>query len=125
MSTLSNAKPNEAGKNLPTLDLHSMLSPEVQNSQTGVSVECAPDETKQWFVLRISYGRYSKVCDNLRTRFIEFYLPLHHTIKIRNNRKKKIYKYNSMMNSIKQQILPMSIFMWLSLNFVTTKAGTK
>jgi len=31
--------------------------PEAKSSQTGVSVEYAPDATKQWFVFRASYGR--------------------------------------------------------------------
>lgn len=51
--------------------------PEANSSQTGGSVENAPNETPQWYVLRISYGRAKKANDMLMAKDIETYLPLH------------------------------------------------
>lgn len=51
--------------------------PEANGSQTGVSVGNAPAETKQWYVMRISYGRAQKANDFLSGKGFETYLPLH------------------------------------------------
>jgi len=41
----------------------SFAFPEAKSSQTGVSVRYAPAEDKQWFVLRIKYGKTQAVAD--------------------------------------------------------------
>ena len=51
--------------------------PEANGSQTGVSVENAQSETKQWYVLRVSYGRAEKSNELLTAKGIETHLPLH------------------------------------------------
>ena len=51
--------------------------PEANGSQTGVSVENAQTETKQWYVLRVSYGRAEKANELLKAKGIETHLPLH------------------------------------------------
>lgn len=41
----------------------SLAFPEAISSKTGVSVRCIPDKDKQWFVLRIKYGKAQTVAD--------------------------------------------------------------
>ena len=63
--------------------------PEANGSQTGVSVENAQSETKQWYVLRVSYGRAVKANELLKAKGIETHLPLHTTYKGVNGKRIK------------------------------------
>ena len=63
--------------------------PEANGSQTGVSVENAQTETKQWYVLRVSYGRAEKANELLKAKGIETHLPLHTIYKEVNGKPKK------------------------------------
>ena len=63
--------------------------PEANGSQTGVSVENAQTETKQWYVLRVSYGRAEKANELLKAKGIETHLPLHTTYKEVNGKRIK------------------------------------
>ena len=63
--------------------------PEANGSQTGVSVENAQSETKQWYVLRVSYGRAEKANELLKAKGIETHLPLHTIYKEVNGKRKK------------------------------------
>ena len=63
--------------------------PEANGSQTGVSVRNAQSETKQWYVLRVSYGRAEKANDLLSAKGLETYLPLHSIYKEVNGKRKK------------------------------------
>ena len=63
--------------------------PEANGSQTGVSVENAQSETKQWYVLRVSYGRAVKANELLKAKGIETHLPLHTTNKEVNGKRIK------------------------------------
>lgn len=63
--------------------------PEANGSQTGVSVENAQSETRQWYVLRVSYGRAEKANEILKAKGIETYLPLHTIYKEVNGKRKK------------------------------------
>lgn len=45
--------------------LTSFAFPEAKSSQTGVSVRYAPAADKQWFVLRIKYGKAQTVADSI------------------------------------------------------------
>ena len=63
--------------------------PEANGSQTGVSVENAQSETKQWYVLRVSYGRAEKANELLKAKGIETHLPLHTIYKEVNGKPKK------------------------------------
>ncbi len=44
----------------------------------GVSVENGHDATKQWYVLRVSYGRTAKAKEVIESKGIECYAPLHY-----------------------------------------------
>ena len=63
--------------------------PEANGSQTGVSVENAQSETKQWYVLRVSYGRAVKANELLKAKGIETHLPRHTTNKEVNGKRIK------------------------------------
>lgn len=63
--------------------------PEANSSQTGVSVRNAQSETKQWYVLRVSYGRAEKANELLKAKGIETHLPLHTIYKEVNGKRKK------------------------------------
>ena len=63
--------------------------PEANGSQTGVSVENAQSESKQWYVLRVSYGRAEKANELLTAKGIETHLPLHTTYKEVNGKRIK------------------------------------
>ena len=63
--------------------------PEANGSQTGVSVENAQSETKQWYVLRVSYGRAEKANELLKAKEIVTHLPLHTIYKEVNGKRKK------------------------------------
>ena len=63
--------------------------PEANGSQTGVSVENAQSETKQWYVLRVSYGRAEKANELLKAKGIETHIPLHTIYKELNGKRKK------------------------------------
>ena len=63
--------------------------PEANGLQTGVSVENAQSETKQWYVLRVSYGRAEKANELLTAKGIKTHLPLHTIYKEVNGKRKK------------------------------------
>lgn len=63
--------------------------PEANGSQTGVSVRNAQSETKQWYVLRVSYGRAEKANDLLTSKGIETYIPFHTVYKEVDGKLKK------------------------------------
>ena len=87
---LSNANPRRGGTEPPYVGFASGVSPEAQSSQTGVSVRYAQDDTKKWYVLRSSYGRASKAKTYFDKHSIECYMPLHHIIKIIDDKKKRV-----------------------------------
>ena len=63
--------------------------PEAHGSETGVSVENVPAEKRQWYVLRVSYGRAEKANEILTAKGIETYLPLHTVYKEVDGKRKK------------------------------------
>lgn len=54
----------------------------------GVSVENVSSEAKQWFVLRVSYGRILKAKELLEKQAIECYVPMRHKQINKNGRKR-------------------------------------
>ena len=77
------------GKEPQRFGLTASATPEANGSQTGVSVENAQSETKQWYVLRVSYGRAEKANEILKAKGIETHLPLHAIYKEVNGKRKK------------------------------------
>ena len=54
-----------------------------------MSVENVPSENKQWFVLRVTYGRILKAKALIETKVLECYVPLRYK-HINKNGKKRI-----------------------------------
>ena len=77
------------GKEPQRFGLTASAIPEANGSQTGVSVENAQSETKQWYVLRVSYCRAEKANEILQAKGIETHLPLHSIYKEVNGKRKK------------------------------------
>ncbi|WP_419569043.1 hypothetical protein [Prevotella sp.] len=58
-ASLYNGQPTDTRLSCPSARLTS-CTPSISTNKGGVSVENAPTENKQWFVLRVSYGRILK-----------------------------------------------------------------
>lgn len=58
-ASLYNGQPTDTGSSCPSARLTS-CTPSIQSNKDGVSVENVLDANKQWFVLRVSYGRIVK-----------------------------------------------------------------
>jgi len=53
-------------------------TPLTDMAKSGVSVENVPSATKQWFVLRVSYGRIQKAKEFVEAHQQECYVPMRH-----------------------------------------------
>lgn len=58
-ASLYNGQPIDTGSSCPSARLTS-CTPSISKNEGGVSVENMPDANKQWFVLRVTYGRIIK-----------------------------------------------------------------
>ena len=58
-ASLYNGQPTDTGSSCPSARLTS-CTPSTSKNKGGVSVENVPSKNKQWFVLRVSYGRVLK-----------------------------------------------------------------
>lgn len=90
MITLSDVTKKRGNNRPPNTGFTSDVIPKANGSNTGVSVRYEYSPNKDWFVLRVSYGRVTKAKDILESNNIDYYLPLHYTIKIINSKKKRI-----------------------------------
>ncbi len=64
--------------------------PVVKSYRSGVSVEYAHDPRRQWFVLRVSYGREKKAHDILVEDGVYVYLAMHYVDKTIQGRRKRL-----------------------------------
>ena len=64
----------------------------VKDLLLGVSVEYAPKEGYQWYVLRATYGREIKALEAIRSLGGVAYVPLHRTREERDGKLKKVLK---------------------------------
>lgn len=74
-ASLYNGQPTDTGSSCPSAGLTS-CTPFISKNKGGVSVENAPTENKQWFVLRVSYGRVLKAKEFVEAKGLECYVPL-------------------------------------------------
>ncbi|MFQ9810709.1 MAG: hypothetical protein ACLRYB_15180 [Segatella copri] len=74
-ASLYNGQPTDTGSSCPSARLTS-CTPSIQKNRDGVSVENVLDENKQWFVLRVSYGRIIKAKAFVEANGLECYVPL-------------------------------------------------
>ena len=87
-ASLYNGQPTDTGSSCPSARLTS-CTPSISKNKDGVSVENAPSENKQWFVLRVSYGRVLKAKEFVETKGLECYVPLRYK-EVRKLGKKRI-----------------------------------
>ena len=76
-ASLYNGQPTDTGSSCPSAGLTS-CTPSISKDKGGVSVENVPSGNKQWFVLRVTYGRIVKAKAFIEAKGIESYVPLHY-----------------------------------------------
>ena len=87
-ASLYNGQPTDTGSSCPSARLTS-CTPSIQNNKDGVSVENVLDANKQWFVLRVSYGRIIKAKAFIEAKGLECYVPMQYK-EVRKLGKKRI-----------------------------------
>ena len=102
-ASLYNGQPTDTGSSCPSARLTS-CTPSIQNNKDGVSVENVLDANKQWFVLRVSYGRIIKAKAFIEAKGLECYVPLRYK-EVRKHGKKRI---------ITEPLIPSFIFVHTS-----------
>lgn len=74
-ASLYNGQPLDTGSTCHGTGPNSCTSPTL-NDENGVSVKNVPSRNKQWFVLRVSYGRIIKAKAFVEAKGLECYVPL-------------------------------------------------
>ena len=74
-ASLYNGQPTDTGLSCPSARLAS-CTPSISKNEGGVSVENVPSGNRQWFVLRVTYGRVVKAKAFIETKGLECYVPL-------------------------------------------------
>ena len=87
-ASLYNGQPTDTGSSCPSARLTS-CTPSISKNKGGVSVENVPSRNKQWFVLRVSYGRIIKAKAFVEAKGLECYVPLRYK-EVRKQGKKRI-----------------------------------
>ena len=87
-ASLYNGQPTDTGSSCPSARLTS-CTPSISKNRGGVSVENVPFENKQWFVLRVSYGRIIKAKALVEAKGLECYVPLRYK-EVKKKGKKRI-----------------------------------
>ena len=87
-ASLYNGQPTDTGLSCPSTRLTS-CTPSISKNKGGVSVENVLDASKQWFVLRVSYGRIIKAKAFVETKGFECYVPMRYK-EVRKQGKKRI-----------------------------------
>lgn len=103
-ASLYNGQPSDTGSSCPSAGLTSRTPSISEDTRNGVSVENVPAGNKQWFVLRVSYGRIDKAKTFVEAKGIECYVPLRYK-EVRKQGKKRI---------ITKPLLPSLIFVHAS-----------
>ena len=102
-ASLYNGQPTDTGSSCPSTGFTSCTT-SIQNTKNGVSVENVPSRNKQWFVLRVSYGRIIKAKAFVEAKGLECYVPLRYK-EVRKQGKKRI---------ITEPLLPSFLFVHAS-----------
>ena len=109
-ASLYNGQPTDTGLSCPSAGLTSSTPSTSDDVRNGVSVENVSAGNKQWFVLRVSYGRIDKAKTYVEAKGMECYVPLQYK-EIRKQGKKRI---------IPTALLPSLIFVHASAEQVET-----
>ena len=108
-ASLYNGQPTDTGSSCPSARLTS-CTPSISKNKGGVSVENVPAGNKQWFVLRVSYGRIDKAKTYVEAKGMECYVPLQYK-EVRKQGKKRI---------ITEPLLPSFLFVHATAEQVET-----
>ena len=87
-ASLYSGQPTDTGSSCPSARLTS-CTPSISKNKGGVSVENVPDASKQWFVLRVSYGRIVKAKAFVEAKGFECYVPIRYK-EVKKHDKKRI-----------------------------------
>lgn len=88
-ASLYNGQPSDTGLSCPSAGLTSRTPSISDDVRNGVSVENVPAGNKQWFVLRVSYGRIVKAKTFVEAKGMECYVPIRYK-EIKKQGKKRI-----------------------------------
>ena len=102
-ASLYNGQPSDTGLSCPSAGLTS-CTPSISKNKGGVSVENVLSENKQWFVLRVTYGRIIKAKAFVEAKGLECYVPL---------RYKEVWKQGK-RRIITEPLIPSFIFVHAS-----------
>ena len=108
-ASLYNGQPTDTGSSCPSARLTS-CTPSISKNKGGVSVENVLDASKQWFVLRVSYGRIIKAKAFVETKGFECYVPM---------RYKEVWKQGK-KRIITEPLLPSFLFVHATAEQVET-----
>ena len=109
-ASLYNGQPSDTGLSCPSAGLTSRTPSISDDVRNGVSVENVSAGNKQWFVLRVSYGRIDKAKTLVEAKGLECYVPLRYK-EVRKQGKKRI---------IPTALLPSLIFVHASAEQIET-----
>ena len=87
-ASLYNGQPTDTGLSCPSTRLTS-CTPSISKNKGGVSVENVPNANRQWFVLRVTYGRIVKAKAFIEAKGLECYVPLRYK-EVKKQGKKRI-----------------------------------
>ena len=88
-ASLYNGQPSDTGSSCPSARLTSCTPSVSDDVKGGVSVESVPNANRQWFVLRVSYGRVLKAKEFVEAKGLECYVPMRYK-EVRKQGKKRI-----------------------------------
>ena len=88
-ASLYNGQPTDTGLSCPSAGLITSTPSISEDTRNGVPVENMPTGNKQWFVLRVSYGRIDKAKTFVEAKGMECYVPLQYK-EIKKRGKKRI-----------------------------------
>ena len=108
-ASLYNGQPTDTGSSCHSARLTS-CTPSISKNKGGVSVENVLSENKQWFVLRVSYGRIIKAKAFVEAKGFECYVPMRYK-EVKKHDKKRI---------ITEPLLPSFLFVHVTAEQVET-----
>ena len=87
-ASLYNGQPTDTGSSCPSAGLTSYTLSISDNAKGGVSVENVPMGNKQWFVLRVSYGRIVKAKAYVEAKGLDCYFPMRYKQIVKQGKKR-------------------------------------
>ena len=108
-ASLYNGQPTDTGSSCPSARLTS-CTPSIQKNKDGVSVENVSSGNKQWFVLRVTYGRIIKAKAFVEAKGFECNVPMRYK-EVKKHDKKRI---------ITEPLLPSFLFVHVTAEQVET-----